>query len=86
MSFEVGDFSIAANTSFRSDGWSWSDGGDRGVQIFTASPYSPWHDGKLVSSEFNKVYGGDGRFYYGFRVRNEGPQNVRFHVQGGGVT
>jgi len=85
VSFTVGGTSIAANTSFRWDGWSWPDGADHGVQILTASPFSPWHDGKLVSSEFNKVFGGDGRFYYGFRVTNEGPQSVSFNVQGGGV-
>ncbi len=86
MAFRVDGGSIASGASFRSDWWSWPDGGDKGVQFFLATPFSPWHDGKLVSSEFNKVMGGDGRFYYGFRITNEGPQDIMFKVEGGGVS
>ena len=78
----VGFFTIAAGQSFRLDGWQWPGGADRGAQYFSAHPLNP--NGKLVMSEQNKLLGGDGRFSYGFRVRNEGPFAVNFNVQGGG--
>jgi hypothetical protein len=78
----IGYFSIAAGQSFRLDGWSWPDGGDRGAQYFSAHPLEP--NGKLVMTEQNKTQGSDGRTYYGFRVKNEGPNDVHFSVQGGG--
>jgi hypothetical protein len=78
----IGFYSISAGQSFRFDGWSWPDGGDRGAQYFSAHPLDP--NGKLVMSEQNKVQGSDGRTYYGFRVTNEGPNDVHFSVQGGG--
>lgn len=84
MSFNnIGDLTIAAHQSFRSDGWSWPDGGDRGAQYFSAHPTRT--NGKLVMSEQNKLWGSDTRFYYGFRVTNEGPDEVHFSVQGGGL-
>jgi len=78
----VGFFSIKSGESFRLDGWSWPDGGDRGAQYFSAHPLEA--NGKLVITEQNKTKGSDGRTYYGFRVTNEGPNDVHFNVQGGG--
>lgn len=79
----VGFFTIAPGASFRLDGWSWAGGnGDRGAQYVSAHPLNP--NGKLVMSEQNKVLGTNGRFSYGFRVRNEGPFATNFSVQGGG--
>jgi hypothetical protein len=83
--FRVRGGSIAAGQSFRSDGWSWPDTKDRGVMFFRATPHSPFHDGTLVSTEYNKTFGGDGKFYYGFRITNEGPQDVQYDVEGGGL-
>jgi hypothetical protein len=81
----IGNFTISPGQSYRLDWWSWSGGnGDQGAQYFSAHPFDPWHDGKLVMSEQNKVLGGDGHYYYGFRVTNEGPQFIHFSVQGGG--
>jgi hypothetical protein len=79
----IGYFSIAAGQSYRLDGWSWPDGSDRGAQYFSAHPLEP--NGKLVITEQNKTLGSDGRTYYGFRVTNEGPNDVHFSVQGGGL-
>ena len=87
MSFNnIGFFTIAAGQSFRIDGWSWSGGnGDQGAQYFSAQPLNP--DAKLVMSEQNKVFDGrTGHFFYGFRVRNEGPLATAFSVQGGGLS
>jgi len=78
----IGNFSIKAGDSFRLDGWSWPDGSDHGAQYFSAHPLEA--DGKLVITEQNKTQGSDGRTYYGFRVKNEGPNDVHFSVQGGG--
>ena len=83
----IGDYTINPGQSYRFDGWSFPDGnGDRGGQYFGAHPYSPWHDGKLVTSEQNKMLGGNGHYYYCFRVTNEGPEFVHYGVQGGGFT
>jgi hypothetical protein len=68
--------------SFRWDGWNWPDGSDHGAQYFSAHPENP--DAKLVMSEQNKTLGSDGRWYYGFRVTNEGPNATNLSVQGGG--
>ncbi len=78
----IGYYSIAAGQSYRFDGWSWPDGADHGAQYFSAHPLEP--NGKLVITEQNKMRGSDGRTYYGFRVTNEGPNDVHFSVQGGG--
>ena len=78
----IGFFTIASGQSFRLDGWSWPDGGDRGAQYFSAHPLTP--NANLVMSEQNKTQGSDGRTYYGFRVTNEGPMDAFFSVQGGG--
>lgn len=78
----IGNFSIAAGQSYRLDGWSWPDGSDHGAQYFSAHPLEA--NGKLVMTEQNKTQGSDGRTYYGFRVTNEGPNDVHFSVQGGG--
>ena len=86
MSFRVAGGSISAGTSFRWDGWQWPGGPDKGAQHFSAHPPNPWHDGKLVVSEQNKTLGGDAHYYYGFRLTNEGPQDVNFEVEGGGYT
>ena len=78
----IGYYSIKAHESYRFDGWSWADGSDRGAQYFSAHPLEP--DGTLVITEQNKMRGSDGRTYYGFRVTNEGPNDVHYSVQGGG--
>ena len=84
MSFRVAGGSIGSGVSFRWDGWSWPGGPDMGAQYFSAHPFSPWHDGKLVITEQNKMLGGDNHYYYGFRITNEGPQSIQFQVEGGG--
>lgn len=81
--FVQGPWLIVAGDSYRMDWWSWPDGGNKGTQLFFATPRTP--DAKLVISEFNKVIGTDGRYNYGFRVTNEGPQDVWYDVEGGGV-
>jgi hypothetical protein len=77
----IGDFSIAAGTSYRVDGFSWPDGSDQGAIYFSTSPSQP--NAKLVISEHNKVWLDTG-WYYGFRVTNEGPADSHFSVEGGG--
>ena len=87
MSFRVTGGSISAGTSFRWDGWYWSGGnGDHGAQYFSAHPIDPWRDAKLVITQQNKVLGGDGHYYYGFRITNEGPLDANFQVEGGGYS
>ena len=83
MAFRVQGGTINAGTSFRWDGWYWPGGPDMRAQYFSAHPPNPWHDGKLVISEQNKVLGGNEFYYYGFRITNEGPQSVYFDVEGG---
>lgn len=80
----IGDYTIAAGQSFRLDWWSWPDGGDRGAQYFSAHPTRT--DGRLVMDEQNKLWGSDARYYYGFRITNDGPDDVHFSVQGGGFS
>jgi uncharacterized protein YchJ len=80
----VGLFSIQPGASYRLDGWSWTDGSDQGAQYLSAHPLNP--DARLVMSEQNKTLGTDGRWYYGFRVTNEGPQTALFSAQGGGFS
>ena len=84
MSFRIPGGTIAAGSSFRWDGLSWPDGGDRGPVYFSAHPLNP--NGKLVISQQNKMLGIDRRFYYGFRITNEGPLAVGFDIEGGGYT
>lgn len=88
MSFNnVGDFTISPGQSFRLDGWRFPAGnGDQGAQYFSAHPFNPWHDGKLVMNDENKLLAGDNHYEYGFRVTNEGPLFVHFSVQGGGFS
>jgi hypothetical protein len=81
----VGNFTIAANTSFRSDGWNFSDGnGDHGAQYFAAHPIDPSRDAQLVISDESKTLGIDDRYSYGFRITNFGPLDAQFSIQGGG--
>jgi hypothetical protein len=83
----IGNFTIAANQSFRFDGWLFPGGnGDQGAQYFSAHPIDPSRDAKLVISDESKVLGSDGKYTYGFRITNLGPLSAHFSVQGGGYS
>ena len=83
----IGNYTIAANTSYRFDGWNFPGGnGDHGAQYFSAHPIDPSRDAQLVISDQSKTLGSDGKYYYGFRISNFGPLDAHYSVQGGGFS
>ncbi|HET7226974.1 MAG TPA: hypothetical protein VFK69_14800 [Candidatus Eisenbacteria bacterium] len=84
MAYNVKDWGFIEPGATIFVGYAWSDGGSRGAQYAQGMPEDA--DSVLSVNDHTIGYGRDSRFWYGFQMKNGGPNGTRFGLDGGGLS